>query len=173
MNVFMTRIIPDKLSHSFRVVRMEPDSAGELTELYSSNSYYFEYFSIEPTEERLREDMTILPDDCGSEQKFFLAYYDGDRPVAILDLIEGYPSADVCYIGLFMVSAELTGRGLGARVITELCEALKSMGFCWVRLAYGKYYERAARFWTKNGFVPMREAVHEVYGDLIVAQREL
>ena len=169
----MSRIVPEKLSRVYRVIQAKPTDASGLLELYQSNRSYFEYFAIDSSEERLIEDMTILPDGCNEEHKHFLAYYDGGEPVAILDLIEGYPSERICYIGLFMVRAELHGQGIGSGIITELCDNLKSLDFEAVRLAYGRDYSQGLHFWTKNGFVPLREAVHDEYGELIVAQREL
>ena len=168
----MTRIDPRGLSSRYRVTRAEPADADGIYPLYISNREYFGYFSIEPSKERLLDDMTMLPDGCTAEQKHFLVYGDGE-PVAILDLIEGYPDADTCYIGLFMVRADLAGRGIGTGIITELREALGELGFKTVRLAYGKNYSRAVHFWTKNGFKPVKEAYLEDYGELIVAQREI
>ena len=169
----MTKIDPASLSARWRVVRADPVRFEELFELYRSSREYFDYFSLDATKERLYRDMTMLPDGCSSEQKHFLAYYDNGVLTAILDLIEGFPSARICYIGLFMVSAGLAGCGVGTAVITELCAALSRLGFEAVRLAYGKQYAQAAHFWTKNGFVPLREAVDDEYGRLIVAQKDL
>lgn len=169
----MNTILPQKLSKGYRVIKADQADFDALVALYRSNRSYFDYFSLTPTKERLVEDMTMLPDGCTKEQKYFLAYYDEDRPTAILDLIEGYPDSGTCYIGLFMVDAALHGCGVGTRIITELCVALGELGYKALRLAYGKRYESAARFWSKNGFVPLREAMHEEYGELIVAERQL
>jgi len=168
----MKRIVPEELSARYRVIPADRCDRRDIYRLYKSNEYYFEYFSIEPTEERLYRDMTMRPDGCSAEQKHFLAYCDGD-PIAILDLIEGYPDDSICYIGLFMVRVDLTGQGIGSSMIFDLCKALGRMGFESIRLAYGKNYDKAARFWTKNGFIPIREALHEEYGELIVADRNL
>lgn len=167
-----TKIIPEALSSHYHVRRAAEEDIEALFTLYRSHRHYFDYFAIDATRERLREDMTMLPDGCREDQKHFLSY-DDDVPVAILDLIEGYPTEGTCYIGLFMVTAERCDSGIGSGIISELCEALKERGFQAVRLTYGKRYDRAVHFWTKNGFVPVKEALHPVYGELIVAEREL
>lgn len=171
----MTRIDPARLSSLYRAEEAAPSRFRELYGLYASNPGYFEYFDIEPSEERLYRDMTMRPDGCIEEQKHFIAYLDREtgRPAALLDLIEGYPEEDICYIGLFMVDAALSGRGTGTAIITELCAELKSLGFAEIRLAYGREYMPGKAFWTKNGFVPFREAELEEYGKLFVARREL
>lgn len=169
----MKRIDPGMLSTEYRVVNAAEVDAEALLALYTSNRHFFEYFSLESSREQLAEDMTILPEGCDKNQKHFLVYLSGGTPVALLDLIEGYPDDLTCYIGLFMVGAEYAGRGIGTAIISGLCGALKKLGFKSIRLAYGKDYPQAKHFWTKNGFVPVKEAALEKYGELIVAQREL
>lgn len=161
------------LSRRYRAVEVCASDAHGLYELYRSNTQYFEYFSLDGSLDELIRDMTMLPDGCTREQKHFVAYYDGDRPVALLDLIEAYPDDQTCYIGLFMVRAGLGGQGIGSALISELCEALHGLGYTKLRLAYGRDYARAAHFWVKNGFIPVKEATHDVYGELIVAERLL
>ena len=169
----MKHIAIDGPSEKYTVAEASNENFEELFELYRSNREYFEYFSLEPAKERLYRDMTMLPDGCSAAQKHFLTFRRGGRPIALLDLIESYPDDDTCYIGLFMVRAELSGRGIGTDIIGELCDSLKKAGFKALRLAYGKRYEKAAGFWTKNGFVPVREAELEEYGELIVAEKSL
>ena len=168
----MTRIVPEMLSARFRVCDAAHADADEIYALYRSDREYFEYFSLDPTRERLTEDMTMLPEGCAAEQKHFLVYYD-DGMVALLDLIEGYPDERTCYIGLFMVDSARSRRGIGSGIISELCEALSDAGFDAIRLAYGKRYAPGVRFWSKNGFVPLKEAELPDYGELIVAERKL
>ena len=161
------------LSTEYRVVNAEQVDPEALYTLYCSNRHYFEHFSLEMSREQLEEDMTILPEGCDKDQKHFLVYLKEEVPVALLDLIEGYPDEGTCYIGLFMVDVAFAGQGIGTRIITELCESLSKRRYKKIRLAYGKNYPQAEHFWTKNGFVPVKEAALEKYGALIVAQREL
>lgn len=169
----MMQICPEKLSDRYRVVDANNIGFEELYALYRSNKSYFDHFSLPPSRERLVRDMTMLPDGCSKEQKHFLAFFDGDRLTAIMDLISGYPDEQTCYIGLFMVAAELHGRGIGTEIITGLCDALGKTGCKALRLAYGKDYPAAGGFWTKNAFVPIKEVVLEEYGEVIAAQRAI
>lgn len=99
-------------------------------------------------------------------------YFRGDRLAAVLDLIDGYPSAETAYIGLFMVDGRFSGQGIGSRLVEELLEELKTAGFSRVRLAYQKANPQSTRFWTKNGFQPVEEKPHP-YGTMLVAVRNL
>lgn len=96
----------------------------------------------------------------------------GDRLAAVLDLIDGYPSAETAYIGLFMVDGRFSGQGIGSHLVEELLEELKTAGFSRVRLAYQKANPQSTRFWTKNGFQPVEEKPHP-YGTMLVAVRNL
>ena len=169
----MRMIEPASLSRRYRVADAAQADFGEVYRLFCSEKHYFEYFSLPMSEEQLRRDMTLLPDGCTEDQKYFLAYYDGGTMIALLDLIDGYPTDRTCYIGLFMVDADHARRGIGTAIITELCAALDALGYEALRLAYGKDYRQAVHFWTKNGFIPQREAELEEYGALIVAERAL
>ena len=92
------RITPEMLSDVYHVADAGDCDFDALYALYRSNTCYFEYFSFEPARDELEKDMTMLPDGCTREQKHFVAYCDGDRPIAILDLIEGYPDEYTCLI---------------------------------------------------------------------------
>ena len=116
--------------------------------------------------------MTLLPPGAAPEDKYFLGYFRGDRLAAVLDLIDGYPSAETAYIGLFMVDGRFSGQGIGSRLVEELLEELKTAGFSRVRLAYQKANPQSTRFWTKNGFQPVEEKPHP-YGTMLVAVRNL
>ena len=169
----MARINPAYLSKTYMVTDAFEDDFEELYRLFCSNREYFGYFSLKSSRDALRRDMTILPDSCAAEQKHFVAYRDADGMAALMDLIEGYPDAKTCYIGLFMVDHARAGQGKGSAIMTELSDALKTLGYEKLRLAYGKDYRHAEHFWAKNGFVPVREAYLEEYGELIVAERVL
>ncbi len=169
----MKQIIYELLSEKYSVYDAKKISFDEIYSLYSSNRAYFEYFGLELSEELLKRDMTILPDGCSDQQKHFLAYYEEERLTAIIDIITGYPDDQTCYIGLFMVEETLHGRGKGTEIISGLRRYLGGIGYKALRLAYGKHYTSAKRFWTKNGFIPVREAVIEEYGEVFVAERKL
>ena len=56
-----------------------------------------------PSLESLANDLVECPPGQELSDKYFLGFWDKERLVAILDLIDGYPTAEIAYIGLFMV----------------------------------------------------------------------
>lgn len=170
----MRRINITNFSSIYRVRFLGANDIEEIERLCLSNPQYYRYHSIELNRELILEDMTILPDGKTAEDKYFVGYYDEHRTlIAVLDLIDGYPAADTVYIGLFMVDAKVSKKGVGTAVICELCDSLAQIGFHSVRLAYGSQNPQSTRFWQKNGFAPVKQANHKKYGRLIVAERIL
>ena len=53
---------------------------------------------------------------------------------AVLDWISGYPTKETAWIGLFMVSAERQGQGVGSEIIRGLAESLRAVGYREIQL---------------------------------------
>lgn len=162
----------ERLSRTYRVRRLTEEDTAQILTLCRSNPLYYRHCGTEPNEADIRQDMTLLPPGAAPEDKYFLGYFCGDRLAAVLDLIDGYPSAETAYIGLFMVDGRLSGQGIGSRLVGELLEELRAAGFSRVRLAYQKANPQSTHFWTKNGFQPVEEKPHP-YGTMLVAVRNL
>lgn len=162
----------ERLSRAYRVRRLTEEDTAQILALCRSNPLYYRHCGTEPSEADIRQDMTLLPPGAAPEDKYFLGYFRGDRLAAVLDLIDGYPSAETAYIGLFMVDGRFSGQGIGSRLVEELLEELKTAGFSRVRLAYQKANPQSTRFWTKNGFQLVEEKPHP-YGTMLAAVRNL
>ena len=170
----MKRIDPSALSSAYRVRRLSQEDIPTIHTLCASNPQYYEAHRVTLNDALIREDMTILPPGKKAEDKYYVGFFDdGGALIAVMDLIDGYPTPDIAYIGFFSVDAASSGRGIGSLIIGELCGYLHHAGFTAIRLAYGKDNPQATRFWRRNRFVPVKETVHEKYGGVIVAQRDL
>ena len=77
-----------------------------------------------PSLESLANDLVECPPGKELSDKYFLGFWDKERIVAILDLIDDYPIAEIAYIGLFMVDSRLAGQGLGLKIIAVLLSQL-------------------------------------------------
>ena len=86
---------------------------------------------------------------------------------AVLDWISGYPTKETAWIGLFMVSAERQGQGVGSEIIRGLTESLRAVGYREIQLGVDKGNPQSFAFWKKNGF----EVLHE--DDYIVMRRKI
>lgn len=156
-------------SISFFVRPLTEADIPAILKLYETNPYYFEQCPPPPTEASVLNDMTRLPPGKRREDKHFVGYFDGDRLIAVLDLVEGYPSDEKAFIGLFMLDKAYQGKGLGSQLIVELLESLMRQ-FKTLRLGYVATNSPAKAFWEKQGFVPTGETSQEKQYTIILAE---
>ncbi|HFU4054863.1 TPA: GNAT family N-acetyltransferase [Streptococcus suis] len=153
-------------SNHYQVRKLTDAELEQVLVLYQTNPLYFEHFPPLPSLESLANDLVDCPPGKELSDKYFLGFWDKERLVAILDLIDGYPTEDTCYIGLFMVDAHFSGQGLGTKIIAEFLSQLASR-FKKVRLGYVESNPQSSHFWSKVGFCPTGE-VKELAGKTIV-----
>ena len=160
-----------RLSDRYQVRPLTKADLPQLERLCRSNPQYYASIGAEVSRQHLLRDLTLTPPGLSPERKHFLGFFDGEL-IAVLDLLEDYPAPEVGYVGLFMVRADRSGRGVGTAIIGELCVRLAARGLRALRLAYKSDNPQAARFWRKNGFTPLYRADHE-FGEMTVAERVL
>jgi hypothetical protein len=65
------------------------------------NETYYKYCPPSPSIDSIRKDMQALPPKKTLEDKYFLGYYENDRLLAVMDLIDKYPNDKTVFIGFF------------------------------------------------------------------------
>lgn len=161
-----------KLSSRYTVRVLTEADAGEVIALCLGNPQYYEYAEARPTREQVVADMRVTPPGVDSSRKYYVGFGQAGELVAVMDLIDGYPEADVGYIGFFMMNAAYQGRQLGSALIGEVATYLKSLGKRSLRLAIEKENPQSNHFWKKNGFRVVKE-VDRNGRALLVAERTL
>jgi RimJ/RimL family protein N-acetyltransferase len=149
-------------SNHYQVRELVDVDLKQVLAFYQTNPLYFEHFPPLPSLESLANDLVECPPGKELSDKFFLGFWYKERLVAILDLIDGYPTAEIAYIGLFMVDLRLAGQGLGSKIIAELLSQLATH-FKKMRLGYVENNPQSSHFWSKVGFCPTGE-VKELAG---------
>lgn len=155
-----------QFSTQYQVRKLTEADLEQVLALYQTNPLYFEHFPPLPSLESLANDLVTCPPEKSLSDKYFLGFWENNRLVAILDLIDGYPTAEIAYIGLFMVDANRSGQGLGSRIMAELLSRLATH-FKKVRLGYVESNPQSSYFWSKVGFYPTGE-IKEIAGKTIV-----
>ncbi len=140
------------LSTKYRVKQIEEADISEVYELCRSNPLYYQFCPPLVTLDSIKEELRELPDGKTLEDKYYLSFYKDNLLVAVMDLISGYPDEKTAYIGFFMVSQQMQGKGVGTGIITEASQYLKEAGFSFVRLGYVKGNPQSEAFWLKNNF---------------------
>ena len=72
--------------------------------------------------ELIEKDIEITPPGIPIEQKYYIGFFDNDKLVAVMDLVDGYPTCDYVYIGFFMMDCDLQGNGIGSKIVSESLE---------------------------------------------------
>lgn len=140
------------LSSKYTVRRLVTSDTEIILKLNESNPLYFKYCPSAISRPMIRHDMTVVPPQKTKDDKYYVGFFDGDKLVAMMDLITKYPDDITAWIGFFMVDAQYAGKGLGTALIKEILSALSSEGFKQVELAVAKGNPQSEHFWKKNGF---------------------
>lgn len=161
-----------KLSTVFSVRRISEDDVNQVLELCKGNTQYYRYCGKEPSLEQIRLDLTMTPPNISLDQKYYVGFFEEDRFVAVMDLIDGYPDKDCAYIGFFMMNHAMQGKQIGSDIVNEVLSYLRKLGFSRCMLGIDKDNPQSNHFWRKNGFKVTRE-VQQDEGVILVAERNL
>jgi len=168
----MNELELNKLSSKYDVRKLNETDLESIYTFCKSNTRYYAYCGKDLSMELIENDLTIAPPGIPMEQKYYIGFFEGDRLIAIMDLVVGFPDEDTAYIGFFMMNSKLQGVGIGSEIISETLEYLKGYGFQRCRLGIDKGNPQAGHFWKKNGFEVIREVTQEE-GVILVAEKEL
>lgn len=160
-------------SKTYTVRKLQKDNVEKIYELCKENALYYQYCPPFVTRESIEEDMIALPAEVTKEHKYYVGFFDGERLIAVLDLIDGYPQKDIVFIGFFMCDVCIQNSGIGTAMIGELIEYIRSLGYQAVRLAWVKGNPQAEHFWLKNSFTPIKETSSTAADCVILAERRL
>lgn len=141
--------------------------------LCKQNRLYYEYCPPFVTRDSIRRDMQALPPKKSMEDKHYIGWFDGDRMIAVMDLIDGYPDARTAFIGFFMTDVSVQRKGVGTAIISEFCAYLCAQQYAAVRLGWVKGNPQSEAFWHKNQFIETGVTYDTDGYTVIVAQRGL
>ena len=125
-----------ELSKVYNVKKIEKSDIREILDLFKGNPNYFFYSKEDSSNEFIESEMGNLPDNKKPEDKYYLGYFLKDSLIAVLDLVENFPSSKICFIGFFMLKKELQGKGIASKIIRELENELEKNKFKKIMLGY-------------------------------------
>lgn len=134
----------------------ETDTAPIL-DLFHTDPEFFSLNGPQPDAASIREDLVNLPPRCVMEQKHYLALWKNGAPMAVLDLVEGYPRERTLFVGLFFLSPALRRQGTGREIMEAVLAAAKGAGMDSVRLACLLNNPVGHDFWRAMGFGDLRQ----------------
>ena len=161
-----------RLSSRYAVRFMRDSDADRILDLCLQNTQYYQFCGKQPSRELVLNDLHITPPGIEMSSKYYVGFYNNTVLVAIMDLINGYPSNDYVFIGFFMMNKQFQGHQIGSGIIQEVCQYLKELGIKTVRLGIDKGNPQSTHFWKKNGFLVIKE-VEQDEGTVLVAEKTL
>ena len=163
----------NKLSDVYAVRLLTEADIHGIYALCRQNPLYYRHCPPFVTEEGIRQDMEALPPGKAPEDKFYIGWFDKDKLVAVMDLIRAYPDEKTWFIGFFMTDVSIQGKGVGSRIIEDLCKVLADDGAEHLRLCWVDGNPQAEHFWHKNAFMETGATSKTKEYTVIIAQRDL
>lgn len=146
------RLPLERLSGTYAVRELTQADIPEMLRLARSNPLFYRYMRPDPTEENLASDLTALPPRRTLADKHFFGWFDGERLVAMMDLILHHPSPEMAFVGWFMVDGARQGCGLGRQLVQQVLTLLREEGITEVRLGRIEGNPQSEHFWHVCGF---------------------
>lgn len=163
----------ENFSDKYYVRQLSGDDADEILQLCLGNPLFYQYCSPAVTKDTIREDFTNLPPGKTLSDKYYVGFYEEERLIAVMDIIDGYPDSLTAFIGFFMMCASEQKKGTGSRIISDLCRYLKTDGYRAVRLLWSKGNPQSEHFWLKNHFSRLEERQSMAGNQSVLAERIL
>ncbi len=160
-------------SAQFSVRKLTDSDVPQIYELCKNNPLYYEHCPPFVSVESIRKDMSALPPHKTMEDKFYVGYFDGNKLIAVLDLIREFPDKATAFIGFFMMDIAMQHKGIGTKIIDDLCLYLQQQGYSHIRLSWVYGNPQAEHFWHKNGFTETGVTSQTENYTMIFAQRDL
>ena len=157
-----------KLSNKYFVKYLDNSNLDEIVDIFVNNPQFYLYTDARPTKEQALNDMNITPPGIEIAKKHYVGFYDNNELIAIMDLIDGYPTNDIAYIGFFMMKNSYQKKGIGSSIIKEVEMYLGDFGKKKVRLAIDKGNPESSSFWNKLGYKVIRETNKKLEAEKIL-----
>ena len=125
----------------------------DVLKIYQKNRAYFSSCGTEEiTREVVENDLESLPPGVGSEKKQFSLFIEQAVPIAVVDLIKGFPDDESFYLGLLLVDGEKHGQGYGSIIYASIEEEMKADGCKRGQLGVLEKNTKSILFWEKMGY---------------------
>ena len=150
------------LSKNFFVRRLNLHDVDIVYNMSYKNKIFYEYHPPFVTKESIIEDMNALPPHKSYDDKYYIGFFENNILVANMDLILDYPKEKMAFIGLFMVDILYQNKGIGSKIICDICGYLKELGYKKIQVGVDKENPQSNNFWHKNGFQIILEKKYNV-----------
>ncbi len=122
--------------------------------LDSAEYYYMKVEGVPKMDNTAKKVFESLPPNCTYDDKFvFFVELNGQR-IGVVDLVFGFPTKDVAFIGLLLLDQKYYGQGLGRKSCELIEEFSRNHGAITIQLGVNDTNENGIKFWSKLGYKP-------------------
>ncbi len=146
------RLPLNQLSGDYNVRELSSADIPKMLWLAQSNPLFYQYMRPDPTPETLAADLSALPPRRTLADKHFFGWFDGEKLIAMMDLIWRHPKPEMAFIGWFILDGSVQGKGLGRRLVQDVHTMLKAQGVTEVRLGRIEGNSQSEHFWHVCGY---------------------
>ena len=133
---------------------------------YCNEEYYIITNGHPATRTDCIETIEYSIDDISKNNIHNIGFCKNNEAVACLFLIEGYPCADILWLGLFLVHNKYKRKHIGSKCIKALIDSLKETSIKCIRLSVQDNNISGLSFWKHLGFSIIAEAKCENFKNL-------
>ena len=131
---------------------LNSEDVVDIFEILKTNQEYTQLIGEEASLTSAQNILADLPPDKTLEDKMVIGFYQQDKLVAIVDLVQDYPASQHIFLGLLIVDKRYQGQGKGSFILRGLLSAISKSGFSYCDIGVIDKNERAINFWRKNSF---------------------
>ena len=150
------------LSKKYAVRRLDRNDVDIIYDMSCKNEIFYQYHPPFVTKQSIIKDMEALPENKNYDDKYYIGFFENNLLVANMDLILGYPTEEIAFIGLLMIDIRYQNKGIGSGIIKDVCACLKQLGYKKVRIGVDKENPQSNSFWSKNGFRIISENAYNI-----------
>ena len=133
---------------------------------YCNEEYYMITDGHPATKTNCIETIEYCIDGVSKNNIHNIGFCNDGEAVACLFFIEGYPCADVLWIGLFLVHNKYKRKRIGSKCIKALMDSLKETPIKYIRLSVQDNNISGLSFWKHLGFSIIAETECENFKNL-------
>ena len=158
----------EKYLRNYNIKQITESNYMELAEIYTSNDEFFLITEGKKSDvSGIKNNISSVPPNFDLENKLALSFWRQGKPIAILDLLKGYPDKESIWIGLLLIHGIIQGEGIGSEIVDGIIKSADAEGFSSLQLGVVESNKKGLKFWEKQGFQVMRESFDTERGKMI------
>ena len=155
--------------------RLSPESAPDIlacqTVLEQAPDYYLTIQGKLPDPDAARRDLLEIPPGKSLRDKHSFLIFNPLKPAGVMDIVQGYPSGEIAFIGLLLFTEGNQSKGYGREALNFAKSLARSWNCSHIHISVISTNIRAQSFWQREGFGEIgRKQNHRFLGESVIME---